>query len=116
MLAAPGLPSDWHRQTLVRKGVSLEALKRPDEALEAYYDVLADLPAGADAAAGQPLEDYWFHRAGDKAIRLLTGPGKFEEAIEIAKKMAKAPGPRGRAAADLVDDLALKYNIWIPRP
>jgi len=116
VLAAPGLPSDWHRQTLVRKGVSLEALKRPDEALEAYYDVLADLPAGTDAAAGQPPEDYWFHRAGDKAIRLLTGPGKFEEAIEIAKKMAKAPGPRGRAAADLVDELALKYSIWIPRP
>jgi tetratricopeptide (TPR) repeat protein len=99
---------------LVRKGVCLEALKRPDEALEAYYDVLANPPESAPG--GGVADDYWFHRAGDKARRLLEGARKYEEAIEIAKKLAKAPGPRGRAAAELVDELALKYGIWTSSP
>jgi hypothetical protein len=117
---APGLPGAWRRQTLVRKGVRFEGLKRPAEALEAYYDALSQPPAAAPApagagAAGQP-DDYWFHRAGGKALNLLEKAGKYEEAIEIAKKMAKAPGPRGRAAAELVDELALKYGIWDSSP
>jgi structure-specific endonuclease subunit SLX1 len=93
----------------------LEALQRPDEALEAYCDVLNDLPT-TPAATTQPPDDYWFHRAGGKALHLLEKAGKIEEAIEIAKKMAKAPGPRGHAAAELVDELALKYGVWSPRP
>ncbi len=116
LIKAPGLPLDWQRQTLVRKGVCLEAMKRPDEAMEAYYDVLSTPPASSANADGKAADDYWFHRAGDKARRLLEGAGKYEEAIEIAKKLAKAPGPRGRAAADLVDELALKYGIWTSNP
>ena len=114
IIGSPGLPPGWLRQTLVRKGVCLEALKRPDEALEAYYDVLANPPESAPG--GGVADDYWFHRAGDKARRLLEGARKYEEAIEIAKKLAKAPGPRGRAAAELVDELALKYGIWTSSP
>ena len=110
------MPDHWRRQTLVRKGVCLETLKRPDEALEAYYDVLSDLPASVPPAGRNALDDYWFHRAGGKALYLLEKAGKYEEAIEIAKKLAKAPGPRGRAAADLVDELALKYRIWTSSP
>lgn len=114
VIGSPGVPPGWLRQTLVRKGVCLEALKRPDEALEAYYDVLANPPESA--SGGGVADDYWFHRAGDKARRLLEGARKYEEAIEIAKKLAKAPGPRGRAAAELVDELALKYGIWTSSP
>jgi len=116
VLHSAGLPAARRRQTLVAKGVCLEALQRPDEALEAYYDVLSDLPAPPAAATTQPPDDYWFHRAGGKALHLLEKAGKIEEAIEIAKKMAKASGPRGHAAAELVDELALKYGVWSPRP
>ena len=116
VLRAEGLPEAWRRQTLVRKGVCLEALQRPDEALEAYYEVLREF-APKPAAEGEGAEeDYWFHRAGDKARRLREASGKYEEAIEIAKKLAQAPGPRGRAAAELVDELALKYGIWTSSP
>ena len=115
VINAAGLPADWFRQTLTRKGVRLEALNRSDEALEAYYDVLSRPPAGT-ASPQEAQGDYWFHRAGGKALALLEKAGKFEEAIEIAKKMAKAPGPRGRAAAELVNELALKYKIWISSP
>lgn len=115
VLGAEGLPGAWRRQTLVRKGVCLEALQRPDEALEAYYEVLRGFSPGAAPAEGGE-EDYWFHRAGDKARRLMEASGKYEEAIEIAKKLAKAAGPRGRAAAELVDELALKYGIWTSSP
>ncbi len=115
VLEAEGLPGAWRSQTLVRKGVCLEALQRSDEALEAYYEVLRGMSREEVPPEGG-AEDYWFHRAGDKARRLLEAAGKYEEAIEIAKKLAKAPGPRGRAAAELVDELALKYGIWTSSP
>jgi tetratricopeptide (TPR) repeat protein len=110
------VPAAWRHQTLVRKGVCLEALKRPDEALEAYYDVLGDALAASAPSGSGAAEDYWLHRAGGKALNLLEKARKYEEAIEIAKKLAKAPGPRGRAAAELVDELALKYGIWTSSP
>ena len=116
VIRAPDAPASWKRQTLVRKGVRLEALKRPDEALEAYYDVLSDPPPPVPPTDAKAPDDYWFHRAGGKALNLLEKAGKYEEAIEIAKKMAKAPGPRGHAAGDLVDELALKYGIWTSSP
>ena len=116
IIRSPELPAPWRYQTLVRKGVCLETLKRPDEALEAYYDVLSDPPPVIPPAGGSSQDDYWFHRAGGKAMSLLEKARKVEEAIEIAKKMAKAPGPRGRAAAELVDELALKYGIWTSSP
>jgi hypothetical protein len=116
VIASEGLPAAWKRQTLVRKGVCLEALKRPGEALEAYYDVLSDPPVPGSGAGENAPDDYWFHRAGNKALVMMEQAGKIEEAIEIAKKLAKAPGPRGRAAAELVDELALKYKIWTSSP
>ena len=116
VINTPGVPDHWRRQTLVRKGVCLETLKRPDEALEAYYDGLSDLPAPVPGPGRNALDDYWFHRAGGKALYLLETAGKYEEAIVIAKKLAKAPSPRGRAAAELVDELALKYGIWTSSP
>lgn len=115
LIRTPGVPAAWRHQTLLRKGVCLEALKRPDEALEAYYDVLSDALAVPSPASGA-AEDYWLHRAGGKALNLLEKARKYEEAIEIAKKLAKTPGPRGRAAAELVDELALKYGIWTSSP
>ncbi|MDB6069473.1 MAG: repeat-containing protein, partial [Verrucomicrobiales bacterium] len=114
VITASGLPPAFKNQALVRKGVCLGTLKRHDEALEAYYDVLTNGPPAPNAAASP--DDYWFHRAGTKALVLLERAGKSEEAIEIAKKLAKAPGPRGRAAAELVDELAFKYGIWTSSP
>ena len=99
------MPASWKHEALVRKGDSLEQLKRTDEALEAWHSVLTNPPvAGGD--------DYWFHRAGEKALRLLESRRKYEEAVTIAEKMALAPGPRGKAAAEMVNQLALKYGIW----
>ncbi|MES2705263.1 MAG: hypothetical protein V4726_01555 [Verrucomicrobiota bacterium] len=112
LIRDPKVPADWKHQTMFRKGVCLEALKRLPEALEAYYDILSDPPVTPALPADPPPEDFWFHRAGEKARRLLEDAGKYEEAVEIVKKLAKAPGPRGRAAADLVNKLLLQYKIW----
>ena len=89
----------------MRKGVSLEQLKRTDEAMEAWHTVLSDPPA-ADA------DDYWFHRAGEKVMRFLESRRRYEEAVTIAEKLALAPGPRGEAAAATVNQLVLKYGIY----
>lgn len=116
LTADPDLPQSWKHQTQVRKGVCLEALARPDEALEVYYDVVSDPPQESLLPTEPVTDDLWFHRAGDKALRLLEDAGKMEEAVEIAKKMAKAPGPRGRAAAVLVDKLSLQNLIYEDAP
>lgn len=105
--ADPAASTVWKHEAIVRKGVCLEQLKRSTDALDAYHLVLSAPPAA------EGPEEYWFHRAGEKALRLLESNGKFEEAVEMAKKMSKAPGPRGRAAAALVSRLALKYGIWL---
>lgn len=116
LIADAALPQSWKQQTQVRKGVCLEALGRPAEALEAYYDAVSDPPRESLLPTEPWTDDLWFHRAGDKALRLLEDAGKMEEAVEIAKKMAKAPGPRGRAAADLVDKLSLQNLIYRDSP
>lgn len=100
------MAASWRQEALVRKGVCLEQLKRPEEALAAYHLVLTEPPSADNA------DDYWFHRAGEKALRMMESRGKFEEAIIIAEKMAKAPGARGVAAAELVNTMVLKYGIW----
>lgn len=105
--ADPQMPSAWKHEALVRKGSVLEQIKRTDEALEAWHTVLADPPASAGT------DDYWFHRAGEKVLRILETRGRYEEAVGIAAKMADTPGPRGLAAADKMNQLALKYGIWL---
>jgi TolA-binding protein len=101
------MPLAWRQEAMVLKGTCLEQLKRNDEALEVWYSVLNEPPA----AEGE--DDYWFHRAGEKALRMLDSRQKYEQAVGIAGKMAKAPGARGKAAAELVNQLALKYGIWL---
>ena len=103
----PKMPASWRQEAMVLKGTSLEQLKRADEALEVWYSVLNEPPATAAD------DDYWFHRAGEKALRMLDTRRKYQEAVSIAGKMARAPGPRGLAAAELVNQLALKYGIWL---
>jgi tetratricopeptide (TPR) repeat protein len=106
LVSDPGMPREWRHEAMVRKGACLEQLKRTDEALEAWHAVLSDPPA----AEGE--DDYWYHRAGEKALRLLESRQRYEEAVTIAEKMALAPGTRGKIAAELVNQLALKYGIW----
>ena len=105
--ADPATPTPWKHEALVRKGVCLEQLKRTTDALDAYHEVVSSPPAK------EGPDEYWFHRAGEKALRLLESTGKYEEAVEMARKLSQAPGPRGRAAGNLVSQLALKYGIWL---
>ncbi len=107
VVADAAMPAAWKHEALVRKGVSLEQLKRTDEAMEAWHAVLTDPPA-ADT------DDYWFHRAGEKVLRFLESRRRYEEAVTIAEKLALAPGPRGEAAAAMVNVLVLKYGIYRP--
>lgn len=105
VVADPQMPAAWRNEALVRKGAILEQVKRPDEALDAWHTVLSEPP-------GKETDDYWYHRAGEKVLRLLESRGRYKEAVVIAEKLAAAPGPRGQAAAETVNQLALKYGIW----
>lgn len=106
VVADPQMLRAWKHEALVRKGDCLEQIKRPDEALEAWHAVLMEPPVASDE------DDYWYQSAGRKVVRMLVESQRYEDALIIAEKMAAVPGPRGQAAAELVNQLALKYGIW----
>jgi len=105
--ADPQMLPAWKHEALVRKGDCLEQIKRPAEALEAWHAVLEAPPGTAED------DDYWYHSAGRKVVRVLVEGQRYLDAVVIAKKMAAVPGPRGQAAAEMVNQLALKYGIWL---
>ena len=107
VVADARMPASWKHEALVRKGTALEQIKETGDALEAWHTVLSTPPSAA------PDDDYWFHRAGEKVLRILESRGEYEGAVTIARKMAASPGPRARIAAEKVNQLALKYGIWL---
>src|SRR5690606_15207256 len=96
---------NWRSLALHQKGRCLEALNRPDEALAAYYDVL-------QMGAAQPVEYFWFYKAGFDAGRLCEERKQWKSAIAIYQKLAAVEGPRAEQARALVNHLRLEHFIW----
>ena len=96
---------NWRSLALHQKGRCLEALNRPDEALAAYYDVL-------QMGAAQPVEYFWFYKAGFDAGRLCEERKQWKSAIAIYQKLAAVEGPRSEQARALVNHLRLEHFIW----
>jgi tetratricopeptide (TPR) repeat protein len=95
----------WRASALYQKGKCLEALKRPDEALAAYYDVL-------QAGVTKPHEYFWFYRAGFDAGHLCEAQEQWKSAVGVYQKMAALEGPRAEEAKAQVTRLCLEHFIW----
>lgn len=105
LAAKTGSNATWRSLALYQKGRCLEALQRPDEALAAYYDVL-------QIGAAQPVEYFWFYKAGFDAGRLCEDRQQWKSAIAVYQKMAAVDGPRSEQAKGLVSHLRLLHFIW----
>jgi hypothetical protein len=88
------------------RGLTLEQLKRPNEALDVYYQVIEN------ASKEAPTEWNYIERCGFNAIALLEKNARWESAIELAKKVAKFPTPRANEAAERAKNLGLEHMIW----
>ncbi len=105
LAALPEVTPDWRNQALYKKGRALEQLKRPPEALTAYYDVL-------EKSAAEGREFFWYYKAGFDAAALLEKQQDWKSAIGIYQKMAQLPGPRTGEAKARLSQLRLEKFIW----
>ncbi len=105
LAADPAATPASRGQALAGRGRCLELLKRPDEALAAYYDVL-------QAGVPEPEAYFWFYKAGFDAGRLCENRAEWKSAIGIYQKIAAQEGPRAEEARALAERLRLEHFIW----
>ncbi len=102
-----GVPAHWKNQALFKKGMCLERLEKPEEALAAFYEVLDD--------GGRPdrrREFFWFYKAGFNAARLLEEQNQWQPAAAIYEKLAFAGGARSEEAKGRLSRLRLEHFLW----
>jgi tetratricopeptide (TPR) repeat protein len=87
------------------RGLTLEQLNKPDEALDVYYQVIES------ASKEAPADWDYFERCGFNAIALLEKSERWESAIALAKKLSSYPTPRANEAAERAKNLGLEHMI-----
>ncbi len=101
----------WRQQALVRKGDCFVNLKKEPEAIETYYEAMNLTPPATTASAAE-ADNFWFFRAGEKAIRLLEAKQNWKGALAIAQKLAEAPGPRADSSREHANRLITEHYLW----
>jgi tetratricopeptide (TPR) repeat protein len=111
ILATPQLPNAWSGRCGVLLAATLRDLQRPDEALEACYDVVN---IGTNVLTGpqNPTEYLWFYRAGFIAVDLLESEQQWEAAARMAERLSKTSGDRAKDAAERASKIRLKHFLW----
>jgi TolA-binding protein len=99
-----GLSIEWNQHASYQKGKCLEKLNRVDEALAAYYDVLA-----VEGGSGDQL---WFFRAGFDAAQILENQRSWSSAAAIYDKLSNTRGPRSAEAKNRLTRLRLEHFLW----
>jgi outer membrane protein assembly factor BamD (BamD/ComL family) len=97
----------WRNQVLFKKGMSLEKLGQPAEALATFYAIVED-----ENRPGRPREFFWFYKAGFNAARLLEQEGKWQPAAAIYEKLAFAGGGRSEEAKSRLNRILLEHFLW----
>jgi TolA-binding protein len=98
------LTVEWKQHALYQKGKCLEKLNRIDEALAAYYDVLA-----VEGGSGDQL---WFFRAGFDAAQILENQHSWSSAAAIFDKLSNTRGARSEEAKNRLTRLKLEHFLW----
>lgn len=97
----------WRHQALFKKGMCLEKLNAPAEALATFYQIVED-----DSRVDRQREYFWFYKAGFNAARLLEEASKWQPAAAIYEKLAFAGGARSEEAKSRLDRLRLEHFLW----
>ena len=87
------------------RGLTLEQLNKPDEALDVYYQVIES------ASKEAPADWDYLERCGFNAIALLEKSERWEPAIALAKKLSSYPTPRANEAEERAKNLGLEHMI-----
>lgn len=107
LAAQKGASAHWRNQALFKKGMCLEKLDAPTEALATFYTIVEN-----DMATDRPREFFWFYKAGFNAARLLEEASKWQPAAAIYEKLAFAGGARSEEAKSRLNRLRLEHFLW----
>jgi TolA-binding protein len=102
-----GASGHWRNQALFKKGMCLEKLSAPTEALATFYTIVE-----SEVATDSPREFFWFYKAGFNAARLLEEDSKWQPAASIYEKLAFAGGARSEEAKSRLNRLRLEHFLW----
>ncbi|MDQ3120446.1 MAG: tetratricopeptide repeat protein, partial [Verrucomicrobiota bacterium] len=97
----------WRNQALFKKGICLEKLQAPAEALVAFYEIME-----GESGRERRREFFWFYKAGFNAARLLEEDSKWQPAAAIYEKLAFAGGGRSEEAKARLNRLRLEHFLW----
>lgn len=77
---------------------------RERQAFQAYHSVLE--------TTSPPAEWEYFELCAFRALALLEKAGRWQAAIQVAKKIASFKGPRAEQAASRANEIQLKQMLW----
>ena len=97
----------WRNQALFKKGMCLEKLAQPADALTTFYNIVEE-----ETRPSRQREFFWFYKAGFNAARLLEQDGKWQPAAAIYEKLAFAGGTRSEEAKSRLNRLRLEHFLW----
>ena len=107
LASQPGVSAHWRNQALFKKGMSLEKLKEPADALATFFRIIED-----EAKPERPREFFWYYKAGFNAARLLEEDEKWQPAAAVYEKLAFAGGGRSEEAKARLNRLRLEHFLW----
>jgi predicted negative regulator of RcsB-dependent stress response len=100
-------PLHWRHQALFKKGMCLEKLNQPAEALATFYRIIEE-----QGAPGRQREFFWYYKAGFNAARLLEQQAQWQPAAAVYEKLAFAGGGRSEEAKARLNRLRLEHFLW----
>ncbi len=103
----PETSAHWRNQALFKKGMCLEKLSEPAEALASFYRIVGD-----EGRPEQQREFFWYYKAGFNAARLLEEDAKWQPAAAVYEKLAFAGGARSEEAKSRLNQLRLEHFLW----
>jgi outer membrane protein assembly factor BamD (BamD/ComL family) len=107
LAAQSDAPPHWRNQALFKKGMCLEKLNEPAEALATFYRIVED-----QSSPGRQREFFWYYKAGFNAARLLEQQAQWQPAAAVYEKLAFAGGGRSEEAKSRLNRLRLEHFLW----
>ena len=97
----------WRNQATFKKGMCLEQLNAPAEALATFYSIIEE-----ESRPDRRREFFWFYKAGFNAARLLEEQSQWPAAAAIYEKLTFAGGARSEEAKARLNRLRLEHFLW----
>ncbi len=109
ILETPNIMPSWRFKALSQRGDYAARAGLTDKALDDYYAILSYF----DNDRSMNRRDwYWYNLAGFSALHLLQARQDWENALNLARQIAKSNGPGAKKAANEARKIQFEHFIW----